>query len=86
MCQQVSREYDVVPVMVALTLAQLGSDAYVDFLASKDVVAEVRAATEDGLGPHAVLLLAVSEKPFQQAAEVRAVLHVASASSPLTFA
>jgi len=25
----------------------------------------VKAATADGLGPHAVLLLAVAEKPFQ---------------------
>lgn len=29
----------------------------------------MRAATSDGLGPHAVLLVAVNEKPFQQAAE-----------------
>ncbi|GAM88546.1 hypothetical protein ANO11243_065790 [Dothideomycetidae sp. 11243] len=52
-----------------MCLEQLGSDAYVDFATSKDVVKDVKAATEDGLGPHAVLLLAVSEKPFQQAAE-----------------
>ncbi|KAK4241366.1 alcohol dehydrogenase 1 [Achaetomium macrosporum] len=47
----------------------LGAAAYVDFMTSKDLVAEVKAATPDGLGPHAVLLLAVSEKPFQQATE-----------------
>jgi len=47
----------------------LGADAYVDFTTTKDLVAEVKAATGDGLGPHAVLLLAVSEKPFQQATE-----------------
>jgi len=47
----------------------LGAEAYIDFLTSKNLVADVQAATEDGLGPHAVLLLAVSEKPFQQAAE-----------------
>lgn len=29
----------------------------------------MKAATPDGLGAHAVILLAVSEKPFQQAVE-----------------
>jgi len=48
---------------------KLGATTYVDFLKSKNLVGDVKAATEDGLGPHAVLLLAVSEKPFQQAAE-----------------
>jgi propanol-preferring alcohol dehydrogenase len=48
---------------------KLGSYAFIDFAKSKDVVADVKAATEDGQGPHAVLLLAVTEKPFQQAAE-----------------
>jgi propanol-preferring alcohol dehydrogenase len=48
----------------------LGSYAFIDFSKSKNVVEDVKAATEDGLGPHAVLLVAVSEKPFQQAAEV----------------
>lgn len=53
------------------TCHALGSYAFVDFGTSKNVVKDVQAATEDGLGPHAVLLLAVNEKPFQQAAEVR---------------
>ncbi|PSK59216.1 alcohol dehydrogenase-2 [Elsinoe australis] len=48
---------------------ELGSDAFVDFATSKNVVADVQAATEDGMGPHAVILVAVNEKPFQQAAE-----------------
>jgi len=48
---------------------KLGSYTFVDFAKTKDIVADVRAATEDGLGPHAVLLVAVNEKPFQQAAE-----------------
>ncbi|KAF9890925.1 alcohol dehydrogenase [Aspergillus nanangensis] len=47
----------------------LGAEAYIDFFTSKDVVADVKAATPEGLGAHAVLLLAVSEKPFQQATE-----------------
>lgn len=48
---------------------QLGAKAFVDFTTSKDVVADVKAATPDGLGPHAVICLAVSEKPFQQASQ-----------------
>jgi len=48
---------------------KLGAEAFVDFAKSKDVVADVKKASPGGLGPHAVLLVAVSEKPFQQAAE-----------------
>ncbi|KAH8668494.1 alcohol dehydrogenase [Xylariales sp. PMI_506] len=48
---------------------QLGATAYVDFTQSKNIVQDVRNATADGLGPHAVLVLAVSEGPFQQASE-----------------
>ncbi|KAJ5908206.1 Alcohol dehydrogenase 1 [Penicillium taxi] len=46
---------------------KLGAEVYVDFLKSKDVIADVKAATPDGLGAHCVLLLAASEGPFQQA-------------------
>lgn len=53
-----------------MCLEQLGSYAFVDFATSQNVVKDVQAATEDGLGPHAVILVAVNEKPFQQAAEV----------------
>lgn len=52
-----------------MCLEQLGSHAFVDFATSKNVVKDVQEATEDGLGPHAVILVAVNEKPFQQAAE-----------------
>jgi propanol-preferring alcohol dehydrogenase len=48
---------------------ELGSYAFVDFATSKDIVKDVQAATADNLGPHAVILVAVQEKPFQQAAE-----------------
>ena len=48
---------------------KLGASAFVDFHKSTDIVADVKATTEDGLGPHAVILVAVNEKPFQQAAE-----------------
>ena len=52
-----------------MCLEQLGAERFVDF-ADDRVVDEVKAASADGLGPHAVLLLAVTEKPFQQATEV----------------
>ncbi|PKX96816.1 zinc-dependent alcohol dehydrogenase [Aspergillus novofumigatus IBT 16806] len=48
---------------------RLGAEAYIDFTVSKNVVEDVKAATPGGLGAHAVLLLAVSEKPFQQATD-----------------
>jgi len=48
---------------------KLGANAFVDFSTSSNLVKDVKAATKDGLGPHAVILLAVSEKPFQQATE-----------------
>ncbi|KAL8992619.1 MAG: hypothetical protein Q9188_007545, partial [Gyalolechia gomerana] len=48
---------------------ELGAAAFCDFAKSENLVKDVQAATEDGTGPHAVLLVAVSEKPFQQAAE-----------------
>ncbi|PKS04915.1 hypothetical protein jhhlp_008280 [Lomentospora prolificans] len=47
----------------------LGAEAFVDFAKTKNLVEDVKAATPDGLGPHAVILLAVSEGPFQQAAD-----------------
>ncbi|RMZ84403.1 hypothetical protein DV738_g752, partial [Chaetothyriales sp. CBS 135597] len=47
----------------------MGASAFIDFAKSSDIIKDVRAATKDGLGPHAVLLVAVNEKPFQQAAE-----------------
>lgn len=50
-------------------ISELGGEAFVDFATSKNVVADVQKATADGLGPHAVILVAVNEKPFQQAAE-----------------
>ncbi|KAL8709230.1 MAG: hypothetical protein Q9220_005973 [cf. Caloplaca sp. 1 TL-2023] len=48
---------------------ELGAQTFVDFAKSGNLVKDVQAATEDGTGPHAVLLVAVNEKPFQQAAE-----------------
>lgn len=52
-----------------MSIEQLGAAEFVDFAKSENVVKDVQAATEDGLGPHAVILVAVNEKPFQQAAE-----------------
>ncbi|ETS83910.1 Alcohol dehydrogenase 1 [Pestalotiopsis fici W106-1] len=48
---------------------KLGAAAYVDFTTSKNLVQDVKKATADGLGPHGVIVLAVNEKPFQQASE-----------------
>ena len=48
---------------------KLGAASYIDFMTSKNLVADVKAATPDGLGPSAALLLAVQEKPFQQATQ-----------------
>ncbi|KAJ5364956.1 uncharacterized protein N7496_010669 [Penicillium cataractarum] len=48
---------------------KLGSEVYIDFTKSKDLVGDIKAATHEALGVHAVILLAVSEKPFQQAIE-----------------
>lgn len=53
-----------------MCLEQLGSQNFIDFATSQNVVKDVQSATPDGMGPHAVILVAVSEKPFQQAAEV----------------
>lgn len=48
---------------------KLGAAHFVDFAKTENLVKDVQTATKDGMGPHAVLLVAVSEKPFQQAAE-----------------
>ncbi|EWZ34042.1 chaperonin 10-like protein [Fusarium oxysporum Fo47] len=45
----------------------LGAAAFIDFQESSDIAADVRAAVPDGFGPHAVLVLATHEVPFQQA-------------------
>lgn len=49
--------------------AALGAEHFIDFTKSEDIVADVRKASGDGLGPDAVVLLAVSEGPFQQASQ-----------------
>jgi len=46
---------------------QLGAEAFVDFTKSSDLVEDVKAVSPDGLGVHAVLLLAAAAKPFEQA-------------------
>ena len=51
-----------------ICMQKLGAEVFVDFM-KEDVVESVKQHTS-GLGAHAVILLAVSEKPFQQATEV----------------
>jgi len=46
---------------------KLGAEVFIDFM-KEDVIQSVKKNT-GGLGAHAVILLAVSEKPFQQATE-----------------
>lgn len=72
---QYARAMGLVPVAVDAgpgkekLCRELGAAAFVDFAREGDAVGEaVKRATPDGLGPHAVLLVAVAEKPFQQAA------------------
>ncbi|CCX10586.1 Similar to Alcohol dehydrogenase 1; acc. no. P41747 [Pyronema omphalodes CBS 100304] len=50
-----------------LCTEKLGAEVFVDFT-KDDVIAKIKEHT-GGLGAHAVILLAVSEKPFQQATE-----------------
>jgi propanol-preferring alcohol dehydrogenase len=42
---------------------------FVDFMQSKDVIAEVKSLTTGGLGVHAAILVAVQETPFTQATQ-----------------
>ncbi|KFY23456.1 hypothetical protein V491_02534 [Pseudogymnoascus sp. VKM F-3775] len=48
---------------------KLGAGTYVDYITTKDIATDVKAATEEHLGPHAAILIAPYEKPFQQASE-----------------
>ncbi|KAG9225703.1 hypothetical protein CCMSSC00406_0007560 [Pleurotus cornucopiae] len=44
----------------------LGAEAWVDFMESKDLIQDIKDAT-DGLGPHAAVIAAGSSTPFNQA-------------------
>ena len=77
LCQQYARAMGLRTIAIdageekrKMCLEQLGSYAFIDYEKSQNIAKDVQAATEDGLGPHAVILVATSEKPFQQAAEV----------------
>ncbi|KAI9850388.1 MAG: alcohol dehydrogenase [Vezdaea acicularis] len=48
---------------------KLGGTTFIDFAQSKDLIKDVKAATHNNEGPHAVLLVAANEKPFQQITE-----------------
>ncbi|TID28622.1 hypothetical protein CANINC_002378 [Pichia inconspicua] len=47
---------------------ELGGDVFVDFTKSKDLVADIKAAT-NGLGPHGVINVSVSEKAISQSCD-----------------
>ncbi|WEW56563.1 Alcohol dehydrogenase [Emydomyces testavorans] len=46
---------------------ELGCETFIDYTKSTDLVKDVQAASPDGLGPHAVILVTAVEGPFQQA-------------------
>lgn len=46
---------------------QLGSDHFVDFAKEKDIVSAVKAATPDGLGPHAAIVAASGGSAYEVA-------------------
>ncbi|EFR02693.1 alcohol dehydrogenase 3 [Nannizzia gypsea CBS 118893] len=46
---------------------KMGAEKFLDFTKTDDIVNEVKSASPDALGPHAALLLAAAELPFQQA-------------------
>jgi propanol-preferring alcohol dehydrogenase len=48
---------------------ELGAQKFIDFTKSQNLIADVKASTPDGLGPHAALLVAAAEKPFSQATQ-----------------
>jgi len=47
---------------------ELGAEAFVDYMTSKDLIQEIKSHT-DGYGPHGALIVAAAEKPMQQATE-----------------
>jgi len=46
---------------------KLGAEAWVDFKTSKDLVADIKAATSDGLGPQAAIVAAAGAAAYEQA-------------------
>ncbi len=50
-----------------------GVKKFVDFATSENLAKDVKDATEDGLGPHAVLMAASNEDSINQAVNVRTV-------------
>ena len=54
-----------------MCLKELGASSFIDFMTPEtgDLVSSVKAATPEGLGPHAVIVVAANEKPFAQAAQ-----------------
>lgn len=49
--------------------AKLGAETFIDFATSKDIVADIQAAT-GGLGPHAAVVAASGAKAYEQALDV----------------
>ena len=47
-------------------LNDIPTRAFVDFSTSKDIIADAKKASPGDLGPHAVILITVNEKPFRE--------------------
>jgi propanol-preferring alcohol dehydrogenase len=46
---------------------ELGIEAWIDFKETKDIVAAIKNATEDGFGPHAAIVTSASPSGYEQA-------------------
>ncbi|WAO97179.1 PKS-ER domain-containing protein [Fusarium falciforme] len=51
------------------TCTDLGAATFIDFEKSSDIGRDIRAAVPDGLGPHAIILLATHEELFEHASK-----------------
>ncbi|KAJ9419154.1 hypothetical protein QL093DRAFT_2355186 [Fusarium oxysporum] len=51
------------------TCTDLGAVAFIDFEKSPDIDGDIRAAVPDGLGPHAIIMLATHEELFEHASK-----------------
>ena len=49
--------------------AKCGAEVFIDFNQSKDLIADIKAATPDGLGPQAAIVAASGAKAYEQALE-----------------
>lgn len=51
------------------TCLELGAESYIDISTSKDIITDLKAATADGFGPHAAVIVSSEEEPFSHFAD-----------------